>query len=220
MINELFEFYKKELTFSSLVTKDNRKISNLILFVGGILLITFWYLFITHNQFLWTVGGILVVVISFYLLIYLNGKTVKNKFPEMYISTFKWSSNKFNDLFLEKLGEKIKNESELNLDLIQKQIKEKENKEKTSSVIIFTLFGALFIPLWSTYIAALMDTYKENSQIMTFNFLSITFLIFIISFFGYMFLDIRDNLLSDFQKWNKLNNLITEYRIRKNRSET
>ncbi len=216
MINNLFEFYNNELTFYSQVTKENKTISNLILIIGIISFILFWYFFISQNQYLWAICGIIVFAIMFYILIWLNGKTIKRKFPEMYISPLKWNSNKFNELFIKKISARIKNETEQNLDLIQKQIKENAEKEKTSSVIIFTTFGALFIPLWSTYIAGLMGIFKEDLKFLTINFIVITLLILTLSFFSHSLIELRDNLLTNHKKWNGLNDLITEYRIRKN----
>jgi len=147
-------------------------------------------------------------------LIWLNGRTIKRKLPDIYISPFKWNSKKLNELFIDKLGGRIKNEGEPNLDLIQKQIAENANNEKIPSIIILTTLGALFVPLWSVYINEVMEINKGNIKLLTVTFLFFFTFILIISISARTVVEIRDNLSTDYMKWNRLNYLITQYRIK------
>ncbi len=184
MTKELFHYYKENLIFYSQVTKENKVISNLIIVSGLSLFCFIWYyLIIIKNEYYCVLIEVVIVVVTYLLLSWLNGKTIKRKFPEMYISPLNWDSNKFNDLFIQRLTEKIENLSEENIELLQKQIKENGDKEKISFVTMFSIFGVLFIPLWDTYLSKLFDAFKSDIKVMTINFILIIFLIFLLSFF-------------------------------------
>ncbi len=215
MIDDLFDFYKNELTFYSQVTKENKNLKNTIFFSGFIFLFLGFLFFIYTKQYFWFVIGTIIFVINSLITVWLEGRTIKDKFPEMYISPFKWNSKKLNELFIDKLGKKIKNESKSNLDLIQKQIKENADNEKIPSIIIITTLGVLFVPLWSVYISEVMEIYKGNFKLLTITFLLFFIFILIISISARTVIGIRDNLSTDYMKWNRLNYLITQYRIKK-----
>lgn len=215
MVNNLFEFYKKELTFYSQISKENSKTKLLIFLVGICFFIVLWYFFILLNAFIYGFLGMMMLLASLILILWLNGKTIKSKFPELYITAFKWDTIKLNNLFLEKLNKKIENISDESLNLIQDQIKENAKKAKTSSLIIMTTFGSLFIPLWSTYISEILSA--SNGNITQINNLFIIFFILtlIIFYVSFMIVKFYDDIITNFQKWERLNQLITELRILK-----
>lgn len=132
----------------------------------------------------------------------------------MYISKLEWDSIKFDELFLKKLSEKLA-DIKPDLDLIQSQIADKAARGKTTNIIKTSILGALFVPLWSSYISEIMGVFKSDINQLTTMLIIFSILILATSYLGYLVIELRDNNLSDYHKWNKLNDLITDYRIRK-----
>lgn len=214
IVDELFEFYKKELTFYAKVTIVNSKILNFILILWILIYLICFYFVIFEQKYLLSILGIGSFFLVYYIQVRLNTKVIKDKFPEMYISKLEWDSIKFDELFLKKLSEKLA-DIKPDLDLIQSQIADKAARGKTTNIIKTSILGALFVPLWSSYISEIMGVFKSDINQLTTMLIIFSILILATSYLGYLVIELRDNNLSDYHKWNKLNDLITDYRIRK-----
>ncbi|MBU2945805.1 hypothetical protein [Zobellia uliginosa] len=214
MVTELFEYYEAELTYYSQVSKENKITSTIVLIVVFVLFLLCQYFVFFTNQYLFELWGFGILFVGLLFIQFLNLKTIENKFPDIYISQWRWDYRKFNDLILVKLSNKLE-ETNPNLDLLQNQIEKNINKEKTSFILQTSIFAGLFLPLWSAFVSQIMEIAAENFLNLSIKFTIFTVLIFGLAITGNYFSDVRYTLFTDYKKWSKLNDLITEYRLLK-----
>lgn len=213
-IDELLNYYK-QLTFYSRVTKKTEKLSFLIFLIGATLYAVLSYNALYNKNFWLIILAILCLVLSLYAQAYLITRTLKDTFPEILISNINWDRKKFNDLIYEDFSKKLTKEKlNTNLDLIQKTISERALKEKVSYIVIISIFSALFVPLWSSYASEILKACNNSIIGLNIVFLLLSISILGISIIGYFMADIRDGFLTDYKKLIKLNDLITDYRIK------
>ena len=212
MVDELFEYYKTHLTFNSQISRCS-KIKNytVAVFILIIYIISF-YKIIFERSLLSALLIVSVLLILILLYIVLTGNYIKNNNPKFYIQ--KPNSKEFKKKVYKLLSDKL-NESNIDIDLLQQQIKKNADKEKTSLIITATFSLALFVPVWGSYTSEIMKT--ANCDFNLLNSLLGMFTLIIISFslLVYLFTILVDRFFTNYQKWSNLNDLITECRIRK-----
>lgn len=216
MIDDLFKFYKDNLTFESAVIRKNGFLKNGVFYLLICAYICFGISFmITHNWFF----GIIAIIIIVTSVIWgrvINVLLIKAKYPAFWSSWISWSNSEFNKMFLDRLEDYLKDKDDNKLDKIQELIKERVNRAKYPSIVFISTFAGLFIPLWSSFINAIMDSMKKNGiEMMGFVFLIFSLLIISVSFNSPMFAELRDNLITQYMKWNQLNDLISDMRLRR-----
>jgi len=216
MIDNLFDIFINKATFNSQVTIENKNLKNSIFFTGFLFIFLGFSFFIYTKQFFWFIIGGIIFVINSFITVWLEGRTIKVKFSEMYISLLKWDAKKFDDFFANIIGEEIKNISKSSLDLLQKEITKRANKEKISSKIIISTMLILFVPLWSVYLSEVLGIFSVNLESLSTIFAVFFFSCLIISMIVSAFVELSDNVFTNYSKWNRLNNLITHYRIKNN----
>lgn len=217
MINNLFKYYKNNLTFEGAVIRENGFWKNspfyllLLTYIGFVISFT-----ITHSWYF----GILAIIFFISSALaskIINASFIKVEFNDFWVSKFSWSRSEFNNMFLDKLEKHLKNKDDNQLDIIQELIKERANRTKIHSIVFMSTFAGLFIPLWNSYINTVMNSMKKEEIVsMTYLFLIFLLLIISVSLLSPILADIRDILITQYMKWNKLNDLISEMRLRKN----
>lgn len=199
IVEDLFKYYNKELTFYSKVPAKYKIISNIFFILGIIAYLSFFYFFSFEKEYIYILLASIALFLPIFIKRYLNIK-------------YEWKTQEFNKLISSKLSRKLKG-MDLNLDLVQKQITEKASKEKASSVINISVLGALLVPLWGIYIVEIMKTVNGDIKGLTTMFSLLFILALGVSILVSSMSLLKDQLLKNYQKWNKLNDLITDYRI-------
>ncbi|MBI9055977.1 MAG: hypothetical protein JEY96_19300 [Bacteroidales bacterium] len=214
MVESLIRYYSKHLTFNSLVIRRNGCWKNFIfvilLILAGSISIASVYFDYSYLSFI----GIFVLLSSIKISWYFTGQTIKHKYPNVYVKRFRWSQNKFDKMVLEKLDHYIvKYKLENNIDDIQYLLKEKLKDIKLPFILYSSVFIALFVPLWNSYIDKLLELYKNNIADLSIIAFSILAVIFILPLFPPLVYNIRDNILTRYSKLNRLNALLEEYKL-------
>ncbi len=164
MIEDLFAFYKNNLTFEGAVTRKNGFLKNSLVYFSLVVFVALGVSFaITHNFVYWILA-ILFSIIAIFVGKLINASLIKKEYPDLWLSQTSWSTSGFNTKFLKLLQEHLNDKDDSKLDRIQDLIKERANRERIPSFIFFSTFFGLFIPLWSSYVNTIMDSMKEDGQ--------------------------------------------------------
>ncbi len=216
MIDDLFNFYKDNLTFESAVIKQNGFLKNTLFYLLVLAYVGLGISYLITQNYAFGITAIVLIILSVFVGRFINALLIKAKYPSLWLSCFNWSSKGFNKMFLDRLEIYLKDIDDSKLDKIQELINERANRAKIPSIIFISTFAGLFIPLWSSYISTTMDLIKEKGIEATgLIFLMFLLLIFSVSFISPMLSEIRDNVITRHMKWNQLNDLISDMRLRK-----
>lgn len=216
MIDDLFKFYKDNLTFESVVIRKNGFLKNSPFYLLIIAYVGFGISYLITQNFVFGIIAIIAIILSVFVGSFITALLIKDKFPIFWLSRFNWSTSGLNSMFLDRLEEYLKDVDNNKLDKIQDLIKERANRARIPSIVFISTFAGLFIPLWSSYINAIMGSMKKcGIEAMGFVFLMFLLLIISVSFLSLMLADIRDSLITRYLKWNRLNDLISDMRLRK-----
>ena len=214
VVDDLYQFYKNELTFKSAVI---RYVSPIWKWLFSFSIIFFILLIITYLITQNTLLGI--ASIAFLILVALVTRIkysllIKQKYPELWVSWGNWSKPGFHKMYLDRLEIYLDSIENSKLDELQKVIKERANQSRIPLIISFSTFGALFIPLWNSYISTIFSSFKNNKiEDIGIVFSIFLFLILSISIISPIISEIRDNILTQYVKLNRLNDLISEVRL-------
>lgn len=216
MIEDLYQYYKNNLTFESIVIGKNGFLKNSLFYFSFIAFICLIAVYLLTQDDIWGVVAFIVAIVSAIVGRYTFANMIKRNYPNYYISRFDWSTSGLNGMYLDSLENHLKNIDDNKLDIIQELIKERANRSRIPSIVAISTFVALVVPLWNAYISAIMDSLKKEGFVaMGFAFIIFLGLIIALSGLSLMFTIARDNLLTRYMSWNRLNNLISEMRLRK-----
>lgn len=217
MIDDLFKFYNDNLTFESAVIKQNGFLKNSPFYLLILAYVGSGISYMITQNYVFGIIAIALPVLSVFVGRFINALLIKDKYPNFWSSWISWSSSGFNNMFLDRLEERLKNIDDNKLDKIQELIKERANRARIPSIVFISTFAGLFIPLWSSYISAIMDNTMKKSgiEVMSLVFLIFLLLIISVSFTSPMLAEIRDSLITRYMKWDRLNYLISDMRLRK-----
>ena len=215
-MEDFISYYQNSLCFSGLVLKKNGILKNFAIGTLFIVLIVL-YVFIFINGAIWLYLTLLPLIIAIMLFgRYIGACTIKKYYPTAYISKYEWSNEILNSIINENLASYIKERNyEEKLDEVQRILNNKAQKEKLPFIIYSTAFGALFLPVWISYMEKVFEIFKND-----FNSLSLVFLMSIIVTASVAFLiplvyEFQDVFLSRYQVLNNLISLIDEYKLNK-----
>jgi len=224
MIDELFVFFKNTLTFRGLVVRRNGIFKNalvfIIIFLPAVLVLTY----IVEKNPTYIIIAVLVSFISPILGALINAKTVRKKYPKLMKSRLTWSYQGFQQLYLNYLERyliRIHNKTyfheidDAKLDKIQEIISERANQEKIPSIIFITALGALFLPLWSAFLTQFLRLNGKNETDLLIAFGVLISLIVMFAILTPYIIRFRDGLITKYEKWNRLNELISELRLQR-----
>lgn len=211
MTEEIIEFYRKELTFYSLITKKRGFWPTTLIYVLLILTVLLVSLFIWQQHIMYLVGAATSFLLGLLFIVVFNNSTIKRLYRRFYISTFKCDKRGFHKEMVLKLREKLKS---MNLDedktaKIQAMINNKAEKEKVPSIVFVSAIAALFIPLWSAYLTQLMAQFTQLKQLNSLFFILLVLVTEIAWLMVYLS-DIRDNFITRYMVLNRLNDMISE----------
>lgn len=216
MIDDLFKFYKDNLTFESAVIRKNGFLKNSLFYLLILAYIGFTISYVITQKLVFGIVAVILILLSVFVGRLINSLSVKALYPNLSISWINWSTSGFNNMFLDRLEEHLKDMDDNKLDKIQELIKERANRARIPSLVFISTFAGLFIPLWSSYINAIMNSMKKDEiEMVGLVFLMFLLLVISVSFISPMLAEIRDILITRHMKWNRLNDLISEMRLRK-----
>lgn len=206
MLDQLFKFYKKELTFYGNVVRKNTKLQKLlfwVLFACGVLSTVYFLYGVYHNELcLWVLLITAPFFISCIILIsYANKKTIKKLYP-----TYLDNPEKWDDLYTSKLKQHLDklDLKENQLDHLQILITDKITNIKRS----YLAFTVVFVIIWSPIWAKIADAFWEK-KLPFLLILAVAFTVFFWIIKG--LIDQSPKIV----KLNKLNDLIKGYRLNK-----
>jgi hypothetical protein len=223
MINDFIKFYNENLTFYAIF-------GLLLILCASIPLFTLVSKVSINNSnahkitsicdYLITLSPYIFSLFLLFFIVkigtYFNAMTIKKHYPEMYISKYKWSQEKIELMIHERLNNYLKEHDFVEkIDDINKLIIQRAKNEVLPYFAYSTVFIALFICLWNSYIDKILDYFKSDILLMTTIALAITFGIIVITFFIIVIHFFRDSLLTNYEKLNKLSSLLEEHKIRK-----
>jgi hypothetical protein len=213
MIDDLFKYYKDELTFKSIVFRHNGIWKNSMFYLLLLIFVVFVISCALTKIIALGICAIVFFIVSVLFGSIIIGITIKNKYPKQYISCFNWSVKGLDKVCVEKLGKYLNNLSlnDKKLDILQELIREKAKKSVFPSMIFLSTFIALIIPLGSVLISKLLNINTNQLEIIKVIFLCIM----AISFLNIPFIIFRNDYITKFNKWNRLNELISEWRLLK-----
>lgn len=234
MIEKLIKYYTDNLTFKALVIKKNGCLNTLfvvlLLVVFGLPSFSIIF-YITNKTKILCIANkadqwapviyMLFIILIFLLLLFcvsrlsrcLNAKTIKQHYPNVYISKHSYSRDKFNEMVLLQLDEYIRKEKLTDkIDDIQKIINEKAKNERLPFTLYLGALIALCLPLWSSYVDKVFTFFSDIQSISIIALvllLPITSLTIIVPSI-YVFID---SFFSRYAKLTKLSELLDEYKL-------
>lgn len=218
MIEKIYTFYIKELSFYSLVYK---KVNIwLRLLVLSLLLCGFIYMgyYVAYQNSFLLVLGFGFAAIALLLNHCFIVLTIKRNYPEHSISWFSWSGSGFHNDAIRKLETYLRQQNidKEKSEILQDLLKDKALRERTNSIVFLSCFAVLFVPLWSAYLDHFFEGIKDI-ELLSKMFVLFLMFIFLISFLMMNLADFRDNIFTRFMKLNKLSDLISEVWLSSNR---
>lgn len=223
MINELFEFYQKKLAFNSFMSKNERRknVDSLILALGTLLFLiifTVRIFFSDDNKTLGAIsslGGMLFLGTTVWIRIRRDINLIKKHPANLFIKGLKWDFKKYDNLRIKKLKKYIKGFDSLKLDLVQNEIERRKKSEQTTFLIRSSAIGILAIPIWSF----IVDTLLKTEKIFTSGFYVILIILILLISTIVLVIPLIDiienNFVTNSSKWDDLNRLITECRLKR-----
>ncbi|AIZ42340.1 hypothetical protein [Cellulophaga baltica] len=217
IIDDLLKFYKNELTMSSQIYKHNFALKNLCIVLGFSSYIYFWHLFISRENIGYMFAAFGCFMSFLFLNLILNSLTVKKRHSDKYISLITWDIAMFKIEFEKKLSENINNYSDEKLILIQGELEKKSSELKTPYLITLSFITILFTPLWAFYIDKTLSLFDESFIKLSLTSLGFFIFIIFIAFIRFTMFDFKDVIIkNDYYNCKRLNNMISDYRIKNN----
>lgn len=224
MINKLFKFYNKKLTFDVMMSKGIKR-KRIDLFITSAGAVCFLVLLFFNelgcftddksSSVIWHFGAIAILIGIVSFRIKRDVTLIKMNRPKLYLSFLKWDIVKYDKIRVKKLKKVLKDFDDSKLNLIQVQIEIRKKSAQLTFVIRNSVFGLLILPIWSVFVGQVLNstTFLGNEYyILLIVLLILIVFVIIISPFIY---SLRDHFITDAAKWNDLNKLITELRLKK-----
>ncbi|MBG6063291.1 hypothetical protein IWX83_003101 [Flavobacterium sp. CG_9.1] len=212
MKEEIIEYYNNELTFKALVLRHRPFWQRTILIVVLLSIDVSFITFAITNSPYFLACGIAFAMLIVRLSLYFNARIIKKIYPDIYISTFKWSSIKFRKMTNEKLKTRL-----IQIGVEHNQVKQiselvklKADNERIPYIVYATTLGLLFTPIWYSFIDKTFDTYKNDLLYLSLALGFATFMVVIISILIPMFIEIRDSIFTRYNSLNKLGELLDD----------
>ena len=213
MINDLLIFYKKNLTFNSLIFKYYSKWQKAIF--GGLILgcsALFIFAFYLWNVYIGGAGVLLLLVFTLYTK-YISSKIIAKCYPECEPSTFDWSNEKLNKIKQEKFNQYLLENGIINnIPDLQVIIEKKIKNERYPFILQNTVFGALFLSLWNNTTSVIMTSCNTDLKLIAVLFFCFLGLIMVIAIYALLFYTIMEDSLK-YKELYKISEMLDEYRI-------
>jgi hypothetical protein len=201
MIEDLIQFYTKELGSWNLVIKYNKKL--FVLFIAESMLTAISIFFSFIYGFLVFAFFMLLFLILLYLLNRSFKKTINKKYG-IKLKGKRWNGTEFHNFKKRKLQDYLENKkmkNEVKLEKIIKTIEKRIDNRKISTFFLPTIFVGLFYPAWSQFLSAYfrkVDVFGDQVKAFVSITVGVIYITFIVSLWKENIMDIlsikRDRL--------------------------
>lgn len=99
------------------------------------------------------------------------------------------------------------------LDLIQACLKNRADESRTGALLFSVTFGALSLIIWNELVTVLIEHFKSHPRALYITVATLMILGTALAILMVMLSWLRDGVVTSYQKYNQLNNLITEARL-------
>jgi len=213
MIDELFKYYKVNLTFRGTVFKKIDWYYKLLCFMFIALFLVFWGRLFLYKGVWNAILSFVMIALFVFIARIAQAKSIKKNYREHWKSFVNWSHKGLKETYLNNLDSKIKQYNESKLDMIQELISQKSKDAKRTQLIFISAFIVLFGPLWASFIDSYVEIVSQTdiesllSNYGLLLFLAVLFSIAVILTEGVL------NIFSLHLRWSEFNELIKECRI-------
>lgn len=107
----------------------------------------------------------------------------------------------------------IQSLSDAQLDSIQACLKNRADESKTGALVFSVTFGALSLVIWNELVAVLIEHFKSYPRALYITVVTLLILGIALAILMVVLSWLRDGVVTSYQKYNQLNNLITEARL-------
>lgn len=205
MINELINFYSKNLTLTGLIKKYYAFYFYAVIVAYTIVSVVILFLYFNYNNY-WLLSSVFLPFIGllcarkyldYFTIIKINSKFIRSK---------GYDSKKLNNYFFEELEKYLKHEHLLKIenDIIL-VLKEKSQSIKIPFIFISGIFSALSLSIFTALCKKLYDISGSINEIFFITILLLLIVILVI----YLLYFFRDFYFGYFTQYNKINNLVT-----------
>lgn len=216
MLNELIQFYYKNLTLTSLIKKYFSFYFYLVIIIYLILGAGIIYLFIIKDNLWWFSLIVPLLVALMYVMKLLSYYTLLKVFPEC-TKNKSYDFKKLNIYFFEELEKYLKSQHLIEMeDNIISLLKEKSQSLKIPFIFISGTFSVLSLSVFNSLCQKLYDISEKNlKEILLTTILLFMIIALVIPILYY----VRDFYFSYYTQYTKINNLINmleEHKLKRN----
>ncbi|MDY3538382.1 hypothetical protein PG275_10270 [Riemerella anatipestifer] len=206
MIDNIIDFYSKNLNLTGLIKRYYGFYFNAVVAIYFIVLLGFllYCYFCEKNLFYFYLLIFILIIFLFTARICLNYYTIKKISPE-FLDGKDYSYQKLNNYFFEELEKYLNKEHLVEIeDEIISRLKEKAQSIKTPLIFFYGIFSALLACIFASFCNKLYEMCKNFNDICLITGLLIMIVvsvIYLLDFIKYFYFDY-------FTKYNQINNLI------------